>query len=141
MMDKLFFEVGREVCDNILEKVGLYNACGPINQEYWVGLISILFVACIIISIINAVLSSESDSKSFTSPILNIITSSLWKPYWFEAFLKRFGGSNIGSSDKTTVPQCVPKTFIILVVLSFYGYIIGSRWRNYSYYYYSFLVW
>jgi hypothetical protein len=62
-MDKFFFEVGREVCDNIIEKVGLYNICGPINQEYWVGVISILFVAFIIISIINGLLSSKSDTK------------------------------------------------------------------------------
>ena len=43
MMDKLFFEVGREVCDNILEKVGLLQ-CLWTNKSRILGWINFNFV-------------------------------------------------------------------------------------------------
>ena len=35
------------------------------------------------------------------------------KPYFLAPALKRVGGSIIGSRDKTTVPQCMPITFLL----------------------------
>ena len=42
----------------------------------------------------------------------------IYNPYFVALSLNLFGGSIIGSSDKTKVPQCIPITFLLLKSLA-----------------------
>ena len=46
----------------------------------------------------------------------------------FFEFLKRFDGSNIGSRDNTTVPQCIPKIFLLFKSWPMFNASSGLVW-------------
>ena len=62
------------------------------------------------------------------SPTLNIIASSFLKPNFSALSLNLTGGSIIGSKDKTTVPQCIPITFLLFRSLPIFKACSGLVW-------------